>query len=46
MQLIKDNSMNIKPMLAVGLRRQHLIKTVGRLIDDPLLGSQDLHPLI
>ena len=31
-------------MLAVSLRRQHLIKRIGRLVDDPLLGSQYLHP--
>ena len=44
MQLIKDHSVDIKSMFAVCLRGQYLIKTVGRLINDPLLGSQDLYP--
>ena len=30
-------------MLRVGLRRQHLVEAVGGLVDDPLLGSEDLH---
>ena len=46
MQFVKHNPVDIETVLTVRFRRQHLIKAVGRLEDDPLLRSQDLHPLI
>lgn len=46
MQFIKHNSMNVESMLAVRLRRQYLIKGIGRQINNPLLGCQDLHTLV
>ena len=34
MQLIKDNAMDIETMLGICFCRQHLVKAVGRLIED------------
>ena len=42
-QLIKDYSVCIKAMLVCNIRRQNLVGTVGRLIDDLLLRFQYLH---
>ena len=44
-QLIKDDTGDVEPMLGVRLRREHLVEAVGRLVDDPLLTAEDFHPL-
>ena len=44
-QLIKDHTVDVEAMLAVRLRRQHLVEGVGGLVDDAFLGGQNLHPL-
>jgi hypothetical protein len=44
-QLVKDHPVDVESVLAVCLRRQHLVKTVGGLVDDAFLRGQDLHPL-
>lgn len=45
MELIEDDPGYIEPVLAIGIRRKHLVKAVRRVVDDPLLGCQDLDPL-
>ena len=42
-QLVEHDAVDVEAMLRVGLRRQHLVEAVGGLVDDPLLGSEDLH---
>lgn len=32
-------------MLGIGFRTEYLVKGIGRQVDDPLLGCQDLYPL-
>lgn len=44
MELIEDDPGYIEPVLAVGIRRKHLVKAVHRVVDDPLLRCQDLGP--
>ena len=36
-QLVKDHPVDVESMLAVRLRRKHLVETVGGLVDDALL---------
>ena len=45
MQFIIDHSMDVESMLGIGFRTEYLIKRIGRQVDDPFLGCQDLHPL-
>ena len=42
-QFVEHDAVDVEAMLRVGLRRQHLVEAVGGLVDDPLLGSEDLH---
>ena len=42
-QLVEHDAVDVEAMLRVGLRRQHLVEAVGGLVDDPLLGSENLH---
>ena len=46
MQLIKDHTVDIEPVLRVRLCRQYLVETVRRQIHDPLRGRQDLDPAV
>ncbi|GFI30218.1 hypothetical protein IMSAGC013_01606 [Lachnospiraceae bacterium] len=43
-QLVKNNRMDIQPVFRISLRRQHLVKTVGRLIHQPLHRHHRLDP--
>lgn len=45
MQLIEDHAVSIEAVLIRHIRREHLIKAAGRLIDDALFGVEDFHPL-
>ena len=44
-QLVEDHAAYVKTMLAIGISREHLVKAVRGKVDDPLLRSQELHPL-
>ena len=45
MQLVKNHAMDVKAVLRVGLRREYLVETVGGMVDNALLGSENLDPL-
>ena len=44
-QLVEHHTGDVEPVLGVRLSEEHLVEAVGRLVDDALLGGQDLHPL-
>ena len=44
-QFIIDHPMDVESMLGIGFRTEYLVKGVGRQVDDPFLGCQNLHPL-
>lgn len=45
MQLIKNHAVDVEAMLGVGLSREHLVEAVGGMVNDALLGREDLDPL-
>ena len=44
-QLIKNHAVDVEAMLGVGLSREHLVEAVGGMVNDALLGREDLDPL-
>ena len=44
-QLIKNHAVDVEAVLGVGLRREHLVEAVGGMVDNALLGCEDLDTL-